>query len=61
MNSGGSVMQERYCSCGARIMVQFKNENATWNPVFWGMTHYKGPRLHVCPSCGNYLDINDLK
>jgi len=53
-------MQERFCSCGARIMVQFTNIETKWQPVFWSPRQARGTRLHVCPSCGQYLEINRL-
>ena len=57
---GDMEMQERYCQCGARIMVQFFQRNTVWQPVYWTGKQRDLNRLHVCPSCGKLLDINVL-
>jgi hypothetical protein len=54
-------MQERYCECGARVMVQFSAQNDTWRPVFWVLHRFNGGRVFFCPSCGNPLEIDSLR
>lgn len=53
-------MQERYCTCGARIIVQFTNDHRDWQTAFWARQQFNGTRLYVCPSCGHFLDIDAL-
>ena len=54
-------MQERYCECGTRVMVQFSATDTIWKPVFWVLHHFTGGRVFFCPSCGRPLDIDILR
>lgn len=53
-------MQERFCNCGAKILVEFTNINSKWQPVFWKRHLRNGIRLHICPSCGQLLNIHEM-
>ncbi len=53
-------MQERFCDCGARILVQFMFHGTRWETIFWGKSQFNGNRLYICPSCGQFLNIDFL-
>ncbi|NDV22892.1 hypothetical protein [Desulfovibrio sp. JC022] len=56
-----SVMQERFCKCGNRVMVQYHSKkDEAWFTRFWVMGNTFGKTIRVCPDCGSPLDINRL-
>ena len=53
-------MQKRFCSCGASVWVRYFFANARWLAFFYrGQDTHAG--THVCPGCGNRLDIQNLR
>ncbi|WP_432735073.1 hypothetical protein [Maridesulfovibrio sp. FT414] len=55
-------MQERFCRCGNRVMVQYHNKKTeSWFTRFWVMGSTYGKTIRTCPECGSPLDINSLK
>lgn len=54
-------MQERFCKCGHRLMVQYTlNGFIPWEAVI----HQEQPDadpVKVCPCCGAYLSIHFLR
>lgn len=55
------VMQERYCSCGMSVLVEYKlNTQRPWETRFL----LSGPQrrsIAACPCCGRRLNINTLR
>ena len=60
INNEDTTMQERFCDCGARILVQFMFHGTRWETIFWGKSQFNGNRLYICPSCGQFLNIDFL-
>ena len=55
-------MQERFCKCGNRVIVQYHSKkDEAWFTRFWVMGSTFGKTIRVCPVCGSPLDINSLK
>ncbi|WP_035075140.1 hypothetical protein [Maridesulfovibrio zosterae] len=62
LNEQEAFMQERFCKCGNRVMVQYQNKKSTdWFTRFWVMGSTFGKTIRICPECGCPLDINSLK
>ncbi|WP_320172353.1 hypothetical protein [Maridesulfovibrio sp.] len=55
-------MQERFCKCGNRVLVQYHHKRPeNWFTRFWVMGSTYGKTIRTCPVCGSPLDINSLK
>lgn len=55
------VMQERYCKCGHRLMVQYTLDGfLPWEAVILKENGEHSP-VKVCPHCGAYLSIHFLR
>ncbi|MGE4296566.1 MAG: hypothetical protein AB7E47_00935 [Desulfovibrionaceae bacterium] len=54
-------MQERYCTCGEQVFVQFVPNNAKVLAMFWSLTLRAGGKINRCPSCGGALHIDALR
>lgn len=54
-------MQERFCTCGNRLFVEYLFSAISWLPVFWTSPETGCGNIHVCPRCGRSLDINSLR
>ena len=54
-------MQERYCSCGMSVWVQYKSGEALRAVRFWSLSLLAGERLDRCRFCGRRLDIDSLR
>jgi hypothetical protein len=53
-------MQKRFCSCGTSVWVRYFFANMRWMTFFYqGEGNHAG--THVCPGCGNALDIQKLR
>ncbi|WP_203529399.1 hypothetical protein [Pseudodesulfovibrio sp. JC047] len=54
-------MQERYCKCGHRLMVQYSLDGfLPWEAVIVDDEAVVIP-VKVCPCCGSYLSIHFLR
>lgn len=57
-------MQNRFCLCGYKIIVNYSSQRGHWRPHFilqdHSKTHGKN-RIAVCPNCGAPLNINNLR
>jgi hypothetical protein len=53
-------MQQRYCSCGCAVWVEYIFSNVKTRTVFWSGTRVQGMKLIRCPRCGKHLDIDEL-
>lgn len=55
------VMQERYCSCGMSVLVEYKlNTPRPWETRFL-LTGSQRRSIAACPCCGRRLNINTLR
>ncbi len=56
------VMQERYCSCGGAVGVEYKLASLRpWEAKYW-QNKEQGRRLvSCCVQCGRKLDIHSLR
>ena len=58
------MMQQRYCTCGQRVLVRYSNRFGSWNPQFI-VGHESSKRVnataHTCPNCGAPLNIHQLR
>ncbi|MGE4552823.1 MAG: hypothetical protein AB7D57_06905 [Desulfovibrionaceae bacterium] len=55
-------MQERYCSCGGKVLVEY-GHGTRRNVVvrYWSFCRAGGVTVRVCPHCGRPLDIHGLR
>lgn len=54
-------MQERYCKCGNRVIVQYCNRRSdNWMIRYWQMGNNYGKTIRICPHCGRRIDIDSL-
>lgn len=54
-------MQERFCKCGHRLMVQYTLDGfLPWEAVIVDDGGETSP-VKVCPCCGSYLSIHFLR
>ncbi|BDQ37373.1 hypothetical protein SYK_17330 [Pseudodesulfovibrio nedwellii] len=54
-------MQERFCKCGHRLMVQYTLDGfIPWEAVIVEDDVIVSP-VKVCPCCGSYLSIHFLR
>jgi len=54
-------MQERFCKCGHRLMVQYTLDGfIPWEAVIRDDEGITRP-VKVCPCCGSYLSIHFLR
>ncbi len=53
-------MQERFCSCGNKVMVHYGVVKTSWKPVF-SVADGQASFIRVCPCCGKPLDIDSLR
>ncbi|MEZ7198591.1 MULTISPECIES: hypothetical protein [Pseudodesulfovibrio] len=54
-------MQERFCKCGHRLMVQYTLDGfIPWEAVIRDDEGRTSP-VKVCPCCGSYLSIHFLR
>lgn len=54
-------MQERYCSCGMSVLVEYKlNTPRPWETRFL-LTGSQRRSIAACPCCGRRLNINTLR
>ncbi|WP_319541996.1 hypothetical protein [uncultured Pseudodesulfovibrio sp.] len=54
-------MQERFCKCGHRLMVQYTLDGfIPWEAVIVEDDAIVSP-VKVCPCCGSYLSIHFLR
>ena len=54
-------MQERFCKCGQRLMVQYTLDGfIPWEPVIHNRHEVEQP-VKICPTCGSYLSIHFLR
>jgi len=54
-------MQERFCKCGHRLMVQYTLDGfIPWEAVILKEDGQVSP-VKVCPCCGTYLSIHFLR
>ena len=56
-------MQNRFCLCGYKIIVDYLSQRGQWKPYFVvnGATVLKRHRSAQCPNCGSHLNINTLR
>ena len=55
------IMQERFCKCGHRLMVQYTLDGfIPWEAVIVDDGIETSP-VKVCPCCGSYLSIHFLR
>lgn len=52
-------MQERFCICGHKVMVDYKQIISNWKSMFF--SEKKSQSIQRCPHCGNVLNINTLR
>jgi len=53
-------MQQRFCTCGSTIWVQYLFSNTDCRVVFRPRDEGKYATLTRCPGCGRKLDIDEL-
>jgi len=53
-------MQQRFCTCGFPVWVQYLLSETTCGTIFWATIHRRSKVLTRCPSCGRALHIDDL-
>ena len=53
-------MQQRFCSCGHSIWVQYVLPNKYCWIVFRPSNHSNTHKLKTCPVCNKQLSIDDL-
>lgn len=53
-------MQQRFCTCGCSVWVQYMFSRLNCNVVFWRGSMDSGERVSRCPSCGEKLNIDNL-
>ena len=53
-------MQERFCRCGQKIVVQFATQGGRWRVLFWCIASLTGERIQRCPTCSSALSIDEL-
>lgn len=51
-------MQERYCTCGSKVFVDYGLGRGV---RFWSFCRLGGVTVRVCPGCGRVLSINGLR
>lgn len=54
-------MQQRFCSCGFPVWVQYLFSETNCNALFWATVYRTGKRITRCPLCGSTLDIDQLR
>lgn len=55
-------MQERYCTCGSKVFVDYgPGRNLGSGVRFWSFCRQGGVTVRVCPHCGKVLSINSLR
>ncbi|MGD8969969.1 MAG: hypothetical protein PVG01_01070, partial [Desulfobacterales bacterium] len=57
---GGVTMQQRFCTCGFPVWVQYLLSEMNCGTIFWSTVYRSGRVLTRCPSCGRALHIDDL-
>lgn len=53
-------MQQRYCSCGHLIWVEYLLPNMDPKVIFRSTNHSLAVRLTCCPFCKRHLAIDEL-
>lgn len=53
-------MQQRFCTCGYAVWVQYLFSRAKCKTIFWSGNADRGYRLTICPCCGRRLNIDEL-
>lgn len=54
-------MQQRFCTCGAPVLVEYKLLSARpWETQFWRQEPLR-QNIAACPCCGRKLDIHSLR
>jgi hypothetical protein len=53
-------MQQRFCSCGCGVWVQYLFPNMDCQIIFRSRREDPSDRLSRCPRCGRALNIDDL-
>ncbi|MGA9535569.1 MAG: hypothetical protein WBR24_06640 [Desulfobacterales bacterium] len=53
-------MQQRFCTCGFPVWVQYLLSERNGGTIFWSTVYRTGRVLTRCPSCGRALHIDDL-
>lgn len=54
-------MQERYCDCGASVLVSFVPTPGDWQALFWEHQAASDRKTDICPGCGRPLHIHALR
>ncbi|MGA8020462.1 MAG: hypothetical protein WCA42_16455, partial [Desulfobacterales bacterium] len=57
---GGRKMQQRFCTCGFPVWVQYLLSERNGGTIFWSTVYRTGRVLTCCSSCGRALHIDDL-
>lgn len=52
-------MQDRYCICGHKVMVDYRKMVFSWKSMFFN--EKKSQVIQRCPHCGVALNINVLR
>ena len=53
-------MQQRFCTCGFKIWVEYLLTEWRCRTFFWSSFGRQGNRLSACPACGARLSIDEL-
>ncbi len=55
-----SVMQQRFCTCGAGVWVHYLCVHTLWLAFFY-RDDQGSISTTICPKCGRSLDIDNLR